>query len=109
MKQVYVLVVNCGRVAGDGLPAESTGVAMLILAPAAEEKLAVSDTVRLLKDAGLSPLEVDVQGTTDEMEADGNAFSEEQKSLIAEALSENNTIILDKTVLFGSDDHGVRN
>lgn len=55
---VHVLVVEVGRKAGDGLPDEATGAALLCYTAARDEAEAVRETVSTLRQAGLAPLEV---------------------------------------------------
>ena len=59
--EVHVLVVEVGRKAGDGLPDEATGAALLCYTAARDESEAVRETVSTLRQAGLAPLEVSAE------------------------------------------------
>lgn len=61
--RVHVLIVEVGRKADDGLPAESTGAALLCYTAARDEAEAVRETVSTLRQAGLAPLEVTADDT----------------------------------------------
>ncbi len=106
--EIYTLLVEVGRIEGDDLPDQATGAAFLLFAPNKEERLAVSDTVQLLRDAGLNPLEVTNYGTIDQRQSDGHAFSEAEQKLLEEVAESGATIIIDKTVFYDEDDDGKR-
>ena len=55
---VYTLLVEVGRKEGDGLPDEATGGALMIYASGVDEPEAVRETVAILKQADLAPLDV---------------------------------------------------
>ena len=65
-QQVYSLIVEVGRKEGDGLPPKATGAALLCYASGVDEAEAVRETVAILKEADLSPLEVQGLGTLEE-------------------------------------------
>ena len=92
---VYILMVQVGRVAGDGLPEGATGAALLCYASGRNEKGAVDETVNVLKEAGLSPLEVESHGTRDAPE--GIVLGPEEQSLMDRALAENAVIVAQVT------------
>jgi hypothetical protein len=94
---VYTLLIEVGRKEGDGLPDGTTGAAMLCYSSGKTEKNAVDEAVNVLRDAGLSPLEVDVYGTRAEREADGEALSEDELKLMAQALDQNAVIVAQVT------------
>ena len=52
-QQVYTLLVEVGRKAGDGLPEKATGAALMIYASGVDEAEAVRETVAILKEADL--------------------------------------------------------
>jgi len=62
-EQVYILLVEVGRAADDGLPDGATGAALMCYASGRSERHAVDETVKVLRDAGMSPLEVSSYGT----------------------------------------------
>ena len=57
-KAVYTLVVQVGRAKNDGLPNGSTGAGLLCYASGIDEPEAVRETVAILKQADLAPLDV---------------------------------------------------
>jgi hypothetical protein len=67
-QQVYTLVVEVGRKAGDGLPAKATGAALMCYASGVDEDEAVRETVAILKQADMAPLDVSGYGTRAERE-----------------------------------------
>ena len=71
-QQVYTLVVEVGRKDGDGLPDKATGAALMIYASGVDEAEAVRETVAILKQADLAPLDVSGYGSLEEREAAGD-------------------------------------
>ena len=57
-QQVFTLLVEVGRGAGDGLPDGATGAALMCYATGVDEAEAVRECVAVLKQADLSPLDV---------------------------------------------------
>lgn len=97
MTEVYTLMVEVGRAEGDGLPEGSTGAAMLCYSSGMTEKNAVDETVNVLRQAGLSPLEVDVYGTRAEREADGEKLSVDEVKHMEQALEQNAVVVAQVT------------
>jgi hypothetical protein len=97
---VYTLVVEVGRKAGDGLPEKATGAGLMIYASGVDEAEAVRETVAILKEADLAPLDVEGHGTLEERLAAGDEVSEEERGLMARALAENSVIVADMTPFF---------
>jgi hypothetical protein len=62
-QQVYTLLVQIGRKAGDGLPDGATGAALMVYASGVDEAEAVRETVAILKQADCAPLDVTGYGT----------------------------------------------
>lgn len=91
--QVYTLLVQVGRAAGDGLPEDATGAALLCYSAGRTEKIAVDETVAVLRQADLAPLEVEALGTIDEREAAGEVIGGEDRALMQRALAENAVIV----------------
>ncbi len=91
--QVYTLLVQVGRAAGDGLPEGATGAALLCYAAGRTEKNAVDETVTVLRQADLAPLEVEALGTFAEREAAGEMIGDEDRALMQRALAENAVIV----------------
>lgn len=93
-ERVYTLMVEVGRVPGDGLPEDCDGAAILCFASGRSERHAVDETVAVLREAGMAPLEVESHGTIEEREAAGMPLSEEDRALAARALAENAVIVV---------------
>ncbi|WP_235931364.1 hypothetical protein [Paracoccus xiamenensis] len=92
-QQVYTLLVQVGRTEGDGLPKDATGAGLLIYASGKDEAEAVRETVAILKQAEMAPLDVTGYGTLEEREADGQEIGDEDRALMARALEENAVIV----------------
>lgn len=99
-QQVYTLVVEVGRKAGDGLPDKSTGAALMCYASGVDEAEAVRETVAILKHADLAPLDVSGYGTLDERLEAGDDIDAEERALMQRALDENSVIIAQMTPFF---------
>lgn len=99
-QQVFTLLVEVGRAPDDGLPDGSTGAALLCYASGVDEAEAVRETVAVLKQADLSPLDVTGYGTLAEQEADGAEIAEEERALMDRALGENAVIVAQMTPFF---------
>ena len=99
-QQVYSLIVEVGRKEGDGLPPKATGAALLCYASGVDEAEAVRETVAILKEADLSPLEVQGQGTLDERLKAGDEIDEAEQALMQRALEENSVIVAEMTPFF---------
>lgn len=92
-QQVFTLVVEVGRKAGDGLPEGSTGAALMVYASGVDEAEAVRETVALLKTADMNPLEVSSHGTLEERLAAGEMVPDEERALMQRALDENAVVV----------------
>ncbi|TRW95046.1 hypothetical protein FNJ84_17300 [Paracoccus sp. M683] len=107
-QQVYTLLVEVGRNPGDGLPKGATGAALVCYAAGKDEAEAVRETVAILKQADLAPLDVTGYGTLDERLAEGHEIPDEERALMDRALSENAVIIAQMDPFFddgpGADD-----
>lgn len=99
-QHVYTLLVEVGRKAGDGLPDGSTGAALMCYAAGVDEDEAVRETVALLKQADLAPLEVTGYGTLDERLAEGHDIPDEEKELMDRALAENSVVVAQTTTFY---------
>ena len=102
-QQVYTLLVEVGRKDGDDLPGNSTGAALMCYACGVDEAEAVRETVAILKQAGLAPLDVSGYGTLDERLAEHHDIDEAERALMARALNENAVIIAQMTPFFEDD------
>lgn len=98
--QVYTLVVELGRLDGDGLPDRATGGGMILYAPGRDEPEAVRDAVKILKDAGLNPLDVESHGTIEEQRADGVELGQDEIDLIERARAENSVVVAQKEAYY---------
>ncbi|HPD91057.1 MAG: hypothetical protein H6900_00620 [Rhodobacter sp.] len=96
-QQVYTLLVQVGRKEGDGLPDGSTGAGLLCYASGVDEAEAVRETVAILKQADLAPLDVTGYGTLDERLAQGDEIDPEERALMQRALDENAVIVAQMT------------
>lgn len=99
-QQVFTLLVEVGRAKGDGLPKGATGGALMIYATGVDEAEAVRETVKILKQAELSPLDVTGYGTLDERIAEGHDISDDERALMDRALAENAVIVAQMTPFF---------
>jgi len=98
---VYILLVQTGRAEGDGLPEAATGAALVCYASGRTERHAVDETVKVLRQAGMAPLEVSSYGTSEAPELE---LGDEEKALMARALAENAVIVAQLTILEDADD-----
>ena len=99
-QQVYTLLVEIGRKAGDGLPDKATGAALMIYASGVDEAEAVRETVAILKQADTAPLDVSGYGTLEEREAEGHDIGDEERELMQRALDENAVIVAQVTPFY---------
>ena len=99
-QQVFTLLVEVGRNKGDGLPAEATGAALMCYASGIDEAEAVRETVAILKQADLAPLDVSGYGTLDERLAEGHDIPDEEVALMERALAENSVVVAQMTPFF---------
>ena len=102
-QQVYTLLVEVGRKTGDGLPKGDTGAGLLCFASGIDEAEAVRETVAILKQADMAPLDVTGYGTAEERVAQGHEMDEDEQALMARALEENSVIVAQVTPFFGKD------
>lgn len=99
-QQVYTLLVEVGRKAGDGLPAKATGAALIVYASGVDEDEAVRETVAILKQADMAPLDVTGYGTAAEREAQGDEIAAAERALMDRALAENAVIVAEVTPFY---------
>lgn len=108
--KVYTLLVEVGRTRNDGLPDGSTGAALICYAAGGDEAEAVRETVAILKQADLAPLDVTGYGNLDERLAEGHEIDDDERALMARALDENSVIIAQMQPFFkgceGASDDG---
>lgn len=90
---VYTLTVEIGRKEGDGLPDNATGAAMMCFCPAKTEAEAVRETVAILKQGGLAPLDVSSYGTLEERLDDGHDINEAERAMMQQAIDENSVVV----------------
>jgi hypothetical protein len=94
-EEVFILMVEVGRGPDDGLPDGATGAALVCYCAARDEKAAVDATVQVLREAGLSPVEVESWGTRDA--PDGPVDVEADAALFDRAVTENAVIVANLT------------
>ena len=99
-QRVFTLLVEVGRKADDGLPEGATGGALLCYAAGVDEAEAVRETVAVLKEAGLAPLDVSGYGTLDERLAEGHDIDEEERALMDRALADNAVVVSQMTPFY---------
>ncbi len=97
---VYTLLVEVGRKSGDGLPKEATGAALVVYAGGVDEAEAVRETVAILKQADMAPLDVSGYGTLPERLDEGHDIPDEERALMQRALDENAVIVAQVTPFF---------
>ena len=99
-QQVFTLLVEVGRKTGDGLPAKATGAGLVIYASGVDEAEAVRETVAILKQADLAPLDVSGYGTLEERQASGDEIEAAELDLMQRALKENSVIVAQMTPFY---------
>lgn len=99
-QQVFTLLVQIGRKAGDGLPETATGAALMCFASGIDEAEAVRETVAILKQADTAPLDVTGYGTLAEREAEGHEIDAEERALMQQALDDNAVIVAQVTPFY---------
>ena len=97
---VFTLLVEVGRKSGDGLPEGSTGAALMCYASGVDEAEAVRETVAVLKQADLNPLDVTGYGTADERIAQGHDIPDEERALMEQAKADNAVVVAQVTPFF---------
>ena len=103
-QKVFTLLVQVGRKANDGLPDGSTGAALMCYASGVDEAEAVRETVAILKQADLNPLDVSGYGTLSEREKMGHDISDEERELMQRALEENSVIVAQMTPFYDDEE-----
>ncbi|MGR3364872.1 MAG: hypothetical protein ACU0CY_11905 [Maritimibacter harenae] len=99
-QQVFTLLVEVGRKDGDGLPETATGAALVCYASGVDEAEAVRETVAILKQAEMAPLDVSGYGTLDERLDEGHDIPDEERALMERALAENAVIVAQMTPFY---------
>lgn len=99
-QRVFTLLVQVGRKEGDGLPEGSTGAALMCYASGVDEAEAVRETVALLKQADLNPLDVTGYGSREDRLAEGHDISQEDLDLMARAQEENSVVVAQTTAFY---------
>ena len=101
--KVFTLVVELGRRTGDGLPKGATGAGLVCFAAGTDEAEAVRETVAILKQAEMAPLDVTGYGTLEDRLAEGHEIDQDERDLMERALQENSVIIAQMTPYFGDE------
>ncbi len=102
-QQVYTLLVQVGRTQDDGLPPKATGAALMCYSSGVDEAEAVRETVAILKQADLAPLDVTGYGTIDERLEQGHDIDDDERALMQRALDENSVVVAQMTPFFGDE------
>lgn len=102
-QQVYTLLVQVGRGPDDGMPDDASGAALVCYASGVDEAEAVRETVAIIKQAGLQPIEVTGHGTIEERLAEGHDIPDEERALMDRALAENAVIVAQMEPLYDED------
>jgi len=102
-QKVYTLLVQVGRAPEAGLTEGATGAGLLCYATGRDEAEAVRETVALLKQSGLAPLDVTGYGTLAERLAEGQEIAPEEKGLMDRAADENAVVVAQVTPFFDGD------
>ncbi|GFE64747.1 hypothetical protein [Litoreibacter roseus] len=97
---VFTLLIEVGRKDDDGLPETATGAALMCYASGVDEAEAVRETVALLKQAGLAPLDVSGYGSLEDRRAEGHDISVEEEALMQRALAENSVVVAQTTAFY---------
>ncbi len=105
-QQVYTLLVEVGRKPSDGLPRDATGAALMIYASGVDEAEAVRETVAILKQADMAPLDVTGYGTEAERRAQGHEIDAEEQALMQRALAENSVVVAQCTPFYDDGTEG---
>ncbi|HDR30065.1 hypothetical protein [Rhodovulum sp.] len=101
---VYTLLVEVGRKPDDGLPEGASGAGLMCYASGVDEAEAVRETVTVLKQAGLAPLDVTGYGTAEEQRAQGHEIDAEEAALMDRALAQNAVIVAQMEPFFDGDE-----
>ncbi len=101
-QQVFTLLIEVGRKDGDGLPKGAAGAALLCYSTGVTEEEAVRETVAVLKQADMAPLDVTGYGTLEERLAQGHEIAEEERALMERALADNAVIVAQVTPFFNA-------
>lgn len=99
-QQVFTLLVEVGRAEGDGLPEGATGAALMCYASGVDENEAVNETVAVLKQADLSPLEVQGYGSLEDRLAEGEEIPDEDRELMEQAREKNAVLVVQVTPFY---------
>lgn len=100
-QEVFTLLVAVGRAPGDGLPDGATGATLLCYASGIDEAEAVRETVAVLKQADLAPLDITGYGTAEERIAQGHEIGADERALMRRAKDENAVIVAQIEPEFG--------
>ncbi len=81
-------------------PEGATGAALVCYASGVDEAEAVRETVAILKQADLAPLDVSGYGSLDDRLAEGHDIPAEERKLMGRALAENSVIVAQMTPFY---------
>ena len=103
-QRVYTLVIEVGRKPGDGLPKDATGGALMCYASGVDEAEAVRETVAILKQADLAPLDVTGYGTLEDRLEMGHDIGDDEREMMQRALDENSVVVAQMTPFYGDEE-----
>ena len=92
-QQVYTLLVQVGHKDGDGLPDKATGAGLMLFASGVDEAEVVRESVAILKQADMNPLDVTGYGTLKDREDQGHEIGDDERELMQRALEENSVVV----------------
>lgn len=96
-QQVFTLIVHVGRSVDDGLPDWATGAELVCYATGVDEAEAVRETVAVLRQAGVTALDVIGYGTLDERLAEGHDIDPDEREMMDRAAAENSVVVAQMT------------
>lgn len=96
-QKVFTLLVSAGRGPDDGLPDWATGAELLCYATGIDEAEAVRETAAVLRQAGMTPLDITGYGTLEERLAEGHDIDPAEQDMMQRALAENAVVVAQMT------------
>jgi hypothetical protein len=99
MADVYALVIDCGRRAGDELPPAATGARLVCYAPGVDVEAAIAAAFDVVTAAGMAPRSATAHGTLAERGARGELSAAEQR-LMDRALESGRVVIAELAPIY---------
>jgi hypothetical protein len=101
-RDVYALVIECGRGPGDDLPDGAVGARMVCYAPGVDEEAAIEAATAVIREAGMLPGKATSHGNLAQRLARGEATAGE-RSLMRRVERDRRVVIAELTPLFAGD------